>query len=222
MLEMEPDLHGSAGNRGGTPEDQVATILDSYGVRGPWRRLPSTGIANHIYATHDVVLRVATDHDEAIVDALTESIAAPVALAAGILTPRLIAFDNSRKFVDRPFSLWERIHGETLGLVNLRKNARERVWREVGQEIARLHQLVRSCRDDNRYLDTPQRETRLDLLLQQLADSGHGNRDMVHEIEHLISELSPFVFSIGVRIASCTTMFMSGILCARPKESSWR
>src|SRR5262249_41504587 len=114
-----------------------------------------------------------------------------------ILTPRLIAFDNSRRFVDRPLSLWERIHGETLGLVNLQKDARERVWREVGQQIARLHQRVRSCPDDNGYLDKPAREMRLDLLLKRYADSGHGSSDVVREIDHLISDLSPFVFPDG-------------------------
>src|SRR5262249_52237324 len=194
---MEPDLHMAAGSHTDTLDDSVATILAAYGVPGPWHRLASTGIANRIYATHDVVLRVATDHDEAIADALTESIAAPVALAAGILTPRLIAFDNSRRFVDRPLSLWERIHGETLGLVNLQKDARERVWREVGQQIARLHQRVRSCPDDNGYLDKPAREMRLDLLLKRYADSGHGSSDVVREIDHLISDLSPFVFPDG-------------------------
>jgi aminoglycoside phosphotransferase (APT) family kinase protein len=194
---MGSDLHGRAGSHADTPDDPVAMILAAYGIPGPWRMLPSTGIANRIYATHDVVLRVATDHDDALVDALTESVAAPVARTAGILTPRLIAFDNSRKIVDRPFSLWERIHGETLGLVSLYKHARERVWREVGQQIARLHQRVRSCPDDNGYLDAPEREMRLDLLLKRFADSGHGSRDVVREIDRLISELSPFVFPIG-------------------------
>jgi aminoglycoside phosphotransferase (APT) family kinase protein len=197
MLEMDPDLHKPADGHAGIPDDQVASILAAYSVPGPWRRLATTGIANRVYATHDVVLRVAADHDEAIADALTESIAAPIALAAGLLTPRLIAFDNSRRFVDGPFSLWERIHGETLSLVTLHKDARERVWREVGQEIARLHERVRSCSDVNGYLDTPHREMRLDLLLKRFADSGHGSRDAVREIEHLIKDLSPFVFSTG-------------------------
>lgn len=81
---------------------------------GPWVALPSTGLANRIFATPDVVLRVGTDHPDGLVDARTESVAAPVARAAGILTPRLIAFDDTRTLVERPFSLWERVHGEPL------------------------------------------------------------------------------------------------------------
>src|SRR5262249_10491530 len=135
--------------------DPVDRILATYQVPGPWERLQATGIANRIYATRDVVLRVATDHPEAIADALTESIAAPVAREAGILTPQLIAFDDSRTLVDRPFSLWERVHGETLGLSSLGAGARKDIWREVGQQIARLHDRVNSCPDPNGYLDTP-------------------------------------------------------------------
>jgi len=159
--------------------------------------MKATGVSNRIYATHDVVLRVATDHDDAIVDALTESIAAPVARQAGILTPRLIAFDNSRKLVDRPFSMWERVRGETLGLLNLSTEMHEQIWREVGQQIARLHDRVNSCSDPNGYLDRPEREMRLDLLLRRFADSGHGKGDFLREIERLILDLSPFVSSRG-------------------------
>jgi hypothetical protein len=97
------------------------TLIDAlfarYGVSGPWEALPSTGVANCVYATRDVVLRVATDHPDAVSDARTESVAAPIAYATGILTPRLIAFDDTRVLVDRPFSLWERVHGKTLGIV---------------------------------------------------------------------------------------------------------
>jgi hypothetical protein len=85
-----------------------------------------------------VVLRVATDHPDAIVDARTESIAAPVARQAGILTPQLVAFDDSRMLVDRPFSLWERVLGSA-GL-DLWKHT-SGVWREVGQ-ISHLHDRV--------------------------------------------------------------------------------
>jgi len=99
--------------------DPVDAILSRHGLRGPWQELPATGIANRIYATDDLVLRVAVEGSEALNDARTESVAAPVARAAGVLVPRLIAFDESGSIVDRPYSLWERAHGETLGLFAL-------------------------------------------------------------------------------------------------------
>src|SRR5712691_11554359 len=66
----------------------IDAMFARHGVSGPWEPLRSTGLANLIYATRDAVLRVATDHPDGLVDARTESVAAPVARAAGILTPR--------------------------------------------------------------------------------------------------------------------------------------
>lgn len=175
------------------PTDPVDGILAAFGVSGPWQRLEATGVANRIYATRDVVLRIATDHEDAIPDARTESVAAPVARDAGILTPQLIAFDDSRTIVDRPFSLWERVHGETFGRTRLRANACHDVWREAGNQLARLHDRVTSCPDPNGYLDTPERDRQLHLLLQRFADSGHVNRALIREIEGLLTLLASYV-----------------------------
>jgi aminoglycoside phosphotransferase (APT) family kinase protein len=194
----------------------VDAILARHGVPGPWSALPSTGVANRIYATATVVLRVATDHTEAVADARTESVAAPLAHAAGILTPRLIAFDDSRALVDRPFSLWERVHGETLGLVELDPKQRENVWRDVGRQIARLHTQVHSCTDPNAYLDTPGRELNLQPAVKRLADSGHASGDITSEIERLIDELRPHVSCAAV--ADCfvhNDLHEMNIMCSR-------
>jgi aminoglycoside phosphotransferase (APT) family kinase protein len=171
------------------------TVIDAlfarYGVSGPWEPLPSTGLANCIYATRDVVLRVATDHPDGVPDARTESIAAPIAYAAGIVTPRLIAFDDTRTLVQRPFSLWERVHGETLGLVNLPHRQRADVWRAVGHELARLHERVRECPDPNGYLDNPTREQDLGAILKRLVDARRVDDHTARRIERLIAELRP-------------------------------
>jgi len=195
--------------------DPIGKIFVAHGLSGPWRRLKGTGVANRIYATQDVILRVATDHPEAIADALTESIAAPTARRAGILTPQLIAFDNSRTLMDLPFSLWERVHGETLGLSDLTGNIRDDIWREVGQQIARLHDRVRSCNDPNGYLDTPTRALKLDLALQRFADAERGNHDLVHGIECLISDLSPFVAWDGPNCFVHNDVHQCNVMCGR-------
>src|SRR5262245_61142433 len=86
-IGMQPDISRPAAPDRQIPSDPVGEILAAYRLPGPWQWLEATGVANRIYATQDVVLRVATDHPDAIVDACTESIAAPVARQAGILTP---------------------------------------------------------------------------------------------------------------------------------------
>jgi aminoglycoside phosphotransferase (APT) family kinase protein len=178
----------------------VDALFARHGIPGPWAPLPATGIANHIYATREVVLRVATDHPEAVSDARTESVAAPAAHAAGIQTARLIAFDDSRTLVDRPFSLWERVPGEPLGLLDLGPSQRSRAWRQVGRQLFRLHDRVRGCADPNGYLDTPGREMDLHPLLNRLADAGRLDAATVEEIARLIGELAPHVAgSAGVR-----------------------
>ena len=51
------------------PTDPVDVILDFHGIAGPWKPLKVTGAANRIYATEDIVLRIATEHPDAVLDA---------------------------------------------------------------------------------------------------------------------------------------------------------
>jgi aminoglycoside phosphotransferase (APT) family kinase protein len=155
--------------------------------------LQATGIANRIYATRNVVLRVATDHPEAVADAYTESVAAPAAYHAAILTPQLIVFDDSRTLVDRPYSLWERVQGETLGLLDLDQGGLASAWRAVGRELSKLHDRVTACPDPCGYLDDPGRELDLDSQLENLASSARVSAAAAKEISRLISELRPQV-----------------------------
>lgn len=173
--------------------DLVDAMFAVHGIAGPWFPLRATGIANLIYATENVVLRVATDHPDGVSDARTESVAAPVAHAAGIQTPRLIAFDDSRTLVDRPFSFWERVQGETLGLLALGPSQMAKAWRQVGCELSRLHDRVRVCPDPDGYLDTQGRELDLLPLLNRLAEVGRIGNVAAAEIAQLIGELAPYV-----------------------------
>ncbi len=64
--------------------------------------------------TEEWVIRIPTDHPEALGDAYTEAVAAPQVKAQGIRTPQLLVFDDDRQFLDRPYSIWERFRGTTL------------------------------------------------------------------------------------------------------------
>ena len=105
--------------------------------------LRSTGVVNSVYALDDAfVLRVADrGNADALIDSQTEAVAVPAACAAGICTPRLVVFDNSRTLVDCPYTIYERVHGETLGLLDEPVDIHH-AWIALGRDLAKLHSGV--------------------------------------------------------------------------------
>ncbi|MBW3564066.1 MAG: aminoglycoside phosphotransferase family protein [Acidobacteria bacterium] len=171
----------------------IEAMFAKHGVSGPWESLTSTGVANRIFGTEDVVLRVATDHPDGLVDARTESVAAPVARAAGVLTPRLLAFDDTRTLVNRPFPLWERVHGETLGSTRLPPSSLARVWQGVGRELAKLHVRVSDCADPQRYLDDPARDQDVNAAIRRLVEAKRLDTLAADQLRRLVEELRPHI-----------------------------
>jgi hypothetical protein len=125
----------------------IKKILIKNKIDEPYIKLKTQGVANEIYATPSFILRIPTEHPEAIFDALTESVAAPVAKANGIKTPELIYFDDSFSISDKTYSIWERVDGLTLGEVENYLDFHN-TWREIGFEIGKIHTGVcqASCR----------------------------------------------------------------------------
>ncbi|MBI4905194.1 MAG: aminoglycoside phosphotransferase family protein [Acidobacteria bacterium] len=171
----------------------VREILSHHGIQGGWQSLPATGLANRIYATSNVVLRIATDHPEAVEDARTESVAAPIAHAAGVLTPRLLVFDDSRTLVDRPYSLWERVHGHTLGLLTESERMRPQTWSDVGRQLSLLHSRVEECPDPLGWLDKPGRDLDLAERVEELALIGAIDSEQTRQLQNWIATLRPAV-----------------------------
>lgn len=135
----------------------VDEILRQLRIRGPWSALAHRGLAKRIYVTPDVVVGIATDHPDAIGDLRTESVVAGVVRAAGVRAPALLAFDDTRTLVDRPWAAWERVHGTPLREKWPRYADAEASWREVGAELALLHRAVTSCPDPHGWLDRHER-----------------------------------------------------------------
>jgi aminoglycoside phosphotransferase (APT) family kinase protein len=173
--------------------DPVDAILNYHSCQGPWQQLPATGVANRIYATQELVLRIAVEGKEAPEDARTESVAAPVARAAGVLVPRLIAFDDSGAIVDRPYSLWERVHGETLGLFAPDPRLCPQTWQAVGRQLALLHNRVQECPDPHKWLDHPERDLDLEARIAALAGASVIDRALALELERTTKALRPAV-----------------------------
>jgi aminoglycoside phosphotransferase (APT) family kinase protein len=103
-------------------------------------RLPDTGIFNAIYLLGDsYVLRVPRVHPVHFAALRKESVAIPAARAAGVRTPRLLAYDETCDLLPVPYSILERVHGDTLGLLDLEVTETPDVWRALGHELALLH-----------------------------------------------------------------------------------
>jgi len=103
-------------------------------------RLPDTGIFNAIYLLGDEhILRVPRRHPAHYQALYNESVAVPLARSLGVRTPALLIYDDSRDLLPVPYTIYDRVHGETLGLLGLEPDATPEVWRELGRDLARLH-----------------------------------------------------------------------------------
>lgn len=148
-------------------DDVIRNIFKKNGISEPFVKIASKGIANDIYITSNFVLKIPTDHPEANSDAFTESIAAPLANQHGIKTPKLICFDDSYSLIKKPYSIWERIHGYSLGEIT-NYDCLYNSWREIGFELGKLHVSIKNCDDPKGWLDNPDRDYTKTMLIQKL------------------------------------------------------
>jgi aminoglycoside phosphotransferase (APT) family kinase protein len=106
-------------------------------------RLPPVGITNAIYGLgDDFVLRVPRNHPNSIACILREAVAVPAARRAGVKTPALVAFDDGREILPVPYAIYERVHGETLGLLGLEPRDTPAAYHALGRDLALLHSRV--------------------------------------------------------------------------------
>ncbi|QHY96485.1 Phosphotransferase enzyme family protein [Streptomyces sp. S4.7] len=132
-------------NRDGQPGAAPAAIGARHGVPAEKVRPMASGVANRAYLLGpDLVLRV--PRTEAFVaDLVKEAAVIPVARAAGVRTPALVTFDDSRTDADVPYMVLERVPGTDLadlaGHDGIGAGAGD-VFREVGRELTRLHALT--------------------------------------------------------------------------------
>jgi aminoglycoside phosphotransferase (APT) family kinase protein len=121
--------------------ETVAEIAERYGL--PASRiqvLPDVGIMNAIYRLDDdYVIRIPRNHPAHIAQTVTESVAAPAALDAGVRTHRLVAFDDTLDLLPVPYSIFEWVPGINLESIGLDADSTPEVWHDLGRDLARLH-----------------------------------------------------------------------------------
>lgn len=151
-------------------KSEILEILRKNRIDEACVKLSTHGIANEIYATENYIIRTPTDHPEAISDAFTESVAAPVAKSNGIKTPELICFDDSYSILNKTYSIWERIHGVTLGEIEDYLHYYN-TWEEIGFEVGKTHVNIKHCEDPKGWLDSPDRDYTKDMIIQGMANN---------------------------------------------------
>jgi aminoglycoside phosphotransferase (APT) family kinase protein len=124
-------------------ESTLRAIADRHGV--PWtgaERLQSPGIINVVYGLGpDVVLRVPHDHRAHIVQAGIEAAAIPRAVAAGVRTPPLVAYDDSLDLLPVPYLLVARVPGRDVESRGVDPADVAEALRAVGRDLALTHAI---------------------------------------------------------------------------------
>ena len=146
-------------------QEQLVAICDRHGFPpGPFGRLPSTGVVNAIYTVgYRVILRIPKNRPGTLADTVTESVAVAAAMADGVCTPALLAFDETCDIVDVPYGAYEWIHAPD-GWPTTSEG-----WRELGRQLATLHTGVTSCPDPLGRLDSPGRWCHADQVVAALT-----------------------------------------------------
>ncbi len=121
--------------------DSVRMISERHGLGVErFSRLTSIGRFNAIYLLGDnLILRLPRNHPQFVGALTNEAVAVPAARAAGVRTPRLVAFDDSLALLPVPYTVYERVHGDTLELLGLDPTDTPEAYRDLGRDLARLH-----------------------------------------------------------------------------------
>jgi hygromycin-B 7''-O-kinase len=141
-----------------------------------------------------LVLRVPKAHPDAVADAYTGMVAAPAAVAAGVSTPRLVAFDDTLDVVAVPFSIIERVHADPLSnLLGPNPQTHSSVWHQLGCDLARLHANVTAVADPHGHLDPHDRMHDHEPLLAELQRSGYLGEEAAMWVDDVLRHLRPAV-----------------------------
>ncbi|GAA3695642.1 hypothetical protein GCM10022224_071600 [Nonomuraea antimicrobica] len=129
MLEYEPS------------DETLAAIASRHGTTAAQVRPLPAGVANRVFLLgDDLVLRIPRTK-RFLPDLVKEAAVIPVALRAGVRTPRVVAFDDTCSVVDVPYMVLTRARGADLARLDLPPSDTDRVFRQAGRELAKLHRL---------------------------------------------------------------------------------
>ena len=123
-------------------DEQLARIVTRHDLTltGPILPMPTNGVVHALWALgRDFVLRVPKPEEMCVGDLRAEVAAIPVARAAAVRTPDLIAFDDSREILEVPYAIVERVHGNDLSRLAPDDARLSDLFRQLGAQLATLH-----------------------------------------------------------------------------------
>ena len=123
-------------------DEQLQAIVEEHQLTldGPIEPMPSNGVVHSLWSLgSEYVLRVPKPEEMCLGDLRAEVVAIPVARAAGVRTPDLVAFDDSCTILGVPYAIVERVHGTDLSRLVADDDRLSDLYRQLGVQLATLH-----------------------------------------------------------------------------------
>jgi aminoglycoside phosphotransferase (APT) family kinase protein len=109
-------------------------------VHGPIVPLESAGVVHALWRVGSkLLLRIPKNEEMCVGDHRCEAVAIPLAIDAGVRTPRLVVFDDSLELLPVPFSVVEFIKGENLSALRPIDDHFQPTYEQLGEQLAMLH-----------------------------------------------------------------------------------
>ena len=174
--------------------ETVQKVAASHGIDGSVEIMPASGMVNEAWLLDNrFVLRiiVAEDADD---EPAREAFVVPLVRGAGVRSPELIACDTEKKEFGFLYTIYRKADGELLGHLDEEPDAFDKVYRELGREIALLHTIPIEPNKIPLLRETSSFDAHKQL--QKSVDAGKVDVAEIGEIENCIGELES---RIGVR-----------------------
>lgn len=159
----------------GLNEERISAIGARFGVKPEQIVAIAGGEANQTWLLGSrLVLRIPRDEGQATADLRKEAIVIPAARAVGVLTPALVAFDDTRSVLPTPFMVLDRCHGADLAhhTGGDEGHAHVGVMKETGRQLARLHHITLAAAEWSSAAPIDHDDADPRLTLERLADAG--------------------------------------------------
>jgi len=163
----------------------VEQIKRKHRLDGEPTLLPFTGMVNEAWAIGDEYILRINLREECDDEAPREAVVVPLVRAAGLRSPELIVFDDSREIVPRPYTIYRRADGVLLGSLDIDPTPLEHLYREIGRQLSLLHKVAPPSEIQEPQTQWDAWSTRKQIV--RAADEGYLPANDVEEIDAFLS-----------------------------------